>query len=148
MGLRGPKPKKKTRGKIVKLVVAVPRCPAKLGVAGKRMWKRVIDGLASRKGVSTLHAESLERACKLADEINVMEKYIATNGWTDSNQNGIEYLRPQVKQLNTARRMIQFYEKEFGLTSASDERIRGLPQQEEESDPLDALRVHKFGESG
>lgn len=107
-----------------------------------------MDGLASRKGIGALHADSLERACKLADEIDELERDIASNGWTDSNQNGIEYLRPQVKQFNTARRMMQFYEKEFGLTSASDERIRGMPQQEEEADPLDALRVHKFGESG
>lgn len=112
------------------------------------MWQRVIDGLADRKGIGALHADSLERACKLADEIDLLEQDIVKHGWTDLSGNGIEYLRPQVKQLNTARRMIQFYEKEFGLTSASDERIRGLPQTEEESDPLEELRKRRFGVTG
>lgn len=105
------------------------------------MWKRVVDGLRDRKGLGSLHAESLERACKLADEIDELERNILKEGWTTSGPNGIEYLRPEVKQYNTARKMIQFYEKEFGLTAASDERIRGVPEEEETDDALDALKL-------
>jgi P27 family predicted phage terminase small subunit len=112
------------------------------------MWKRVVEGLKDRSGIAALHADSLERACKMADEIDLLERDIAKHGWTDSNQNGIEYLRPQVKQYNTARRMMQFYEKEFGLTTAADERLRGAPVPEEDEDPLDALRSQRFGVTG
>ncbi len=139
MGTRGPLPKKRTpltKGKS-------PSCPKHLGESGKRLWRRVAAGLKDRSGFVELHADALERACKLADEIDVLEKYIDQHGWTDEGPNGIEYLRPQVKQLNVARRQIQFYEKEFGLTSAADERIRGTPEPPKEEDALEALRNFK-----
>jgi len=142
----GPKPnpnsgRSKRRGvKAVPATGKLPRCPSSLGAAGRELWQRIVKGLEDRRALGSLHGYSLMQACKLADEIDSLETNIAENGMTDCGPNGIEYLRPHVKQLNTARRQMQFYEKEFGLTAAADERLRGAPENKDEDDPLDMVR--------
>lgn len=143
---RGPKPdyksnRSKQRG--LKPVAAhgkPPRCPSFLGDAGKSLWQRVVKGLEDRGAIGALHGYSLTQACKLADEIDTLERDIAEHGMTACGPNGIEYLRPQVKQLNTARRQMQFYEKGFGLTSEADDRLRGAPPVQKEESPLQLLQ--------
>jgi P27 family predicted phage terminase small subunit len=133
-GKRGPISKSaKTHGVSGKL----PQCPAKIGTAGKKLWKLLAQSL------TVLHVHTLTQACKLADEMAALEKDIDEHGQTTCGHNGIEYLRPQVKQLNTAKRLMLAYEKELGLTPAADARLRGKPEPEEEEDELDQVRNFK-----
>lgn len=145
MGIRGPKPNPQSGRSRKRGIVAtsakgkIPKRPSSLGPAGADLWSRIVRGLKDRKAVGSLHLYSLTAACKLADEIDSLERNIATHGLTYVGPNAAECLRPEVKQLNTVRRQMQFYEKEFGLTCAADERLRGAPLPEKQEDPFDVL---------
>lgn len=147
MGTRGPKPnpashRSQRRG--VKAFASgssgrTPKMPRHLEPAGQRLWRRVVEELKQRKAIGRLHIDALTDACEMADEIDSLKRNIRLKGLTYVGPNGAECLRPEVKQLNTLRRQMQFYQREFGLTPSADERLHGAPETEEEDDALNML---------
>lgn len=117
--------------------------PSHLEPCGQNLWRRVVSGLKDRKAIGSLHIDALTDACDLADEIDSLKRNIRTNGATYVGPNGAECERPESKMLDRKRTKLLAYMLQFGLTPAADERLRGVPPKEEESDPFDLLKTMK-----
>lgn len=147
MGKRGPTPnphsgRSERRGVKANAPAKgkVPKMPAHLEPAGQSLWKRVVSGLKDRKAIGSLHIDALTDACDLADEIDSLKRNIRTHGSTYVGPNQAECERPESKMLDRKRSKLLAYMREFGLTPAADERLRGAPEPKEETDPLDVLK--------
>lgn len=149
MGKRGPNfdpnsGRSERRG--VKATAAkgkVPKMPRHLEPAGQSLWRRVVSGLKERKAIGSLHIDALTDACDLADEIDNLKRDCRKEGFTYVGPNAAECERPESKMLDRKRTKLLAYMREFGLTPAADERLRGAPEPEKEEDPLDMLAAMK-----
>jgi P27 family predicted phage terminase small subunit len=149
MGGRGPTPDPHSGRSERRGVVAsgakgkVPKMPKHLEPSGQSLWRRVVSGLKDRKAIGSLHIDALTDACDLADEIDSLKQNIRAHGSTYVGPNMAECERPESKMLDRKRTKLLAYMREFGLTPAADERLRGAPPEEKEEDPLTMLHTMK-----
>lgn len=95
------------------------------------VWDRIAPLLALNGHLNDLFVDTLVEYCRIVVTIDRLVKFLRHEGdtYTSSTRNGFQIKnRPEVGQLNEARRMLRSYVGDFGLTPQARRQLESALQ--------------------
>jgi len=120
--------------------VAVPTCPAELGAAAKREWRRIAPELARLGLLARIDRAALALYCesygRWLEAVAAVEKY----GVVIKSPNGFPVQSPYLAIANKAGEQVRLLLGEFGMSPSSRTRVHAKTPVTH--DPLDEFLKH------
>lgn len=117
---------------------ARPKPPKTLAAAGKALWKSIISELEDGWQLDARELELLERACRCADELAVLEKVIDADGPTTKGSRGQTVVHPALGECRQLRLSIERLLRPLELAD---------PARQREREPISTQRARHAAEA-